>query len=314
MSQPQNRYVLPSFVERKHGREEFEYPDPRTRTMLEETYGIMVYQEQVMQMAQIVGGYSLGGADLLRRAMGKKVPAEMAKHREIFREGAARGGVGERKADEIFDLMEKFAGYGFNKSHAAAYSLVAYQTAWLKKHYPAEFMAATLSSDMDKTDKVVGFLDEARGLGLDVLPPDVNHSDFMFVATDAKTVRYGLGAAQFLQDGADEFAAIAVGAGLQAEALGGAAAPLDGGGYQGCGLVGRAELTACVDHGSVWGHQREAAYVSGRRHRGGALQEQRATAASGAWHQHVDLGAACGQAIPTARFGAGYCGAWACAG
>ncbi|MEO6103634.1 MAG: DNA polymerase III subunit alpha, partial [Pseudoxanthomonas sp.] len=152
--------MIPSFVERKHGREQFEYPDPRTRAMLEETYGIMVYQEQVMQMAQIVGGYSLGGADLLRRAMGKKVPAEMAKQREIFRDGAGKDGVGQRKADEIFDLMEKFAGYGFNKSHAAAYSLVAYQTAWLKKHYPAEFMAATLSSDMDKTDKVVGFLDE----------------------------------------------------------------------------------------------------------------------------------------------------------
>ncbi|KAF1716554.1 DNA polymerase III subunit alpha [Pseudoxanthomonas wuyuanensis] len=196
--------MIPSFVERKHGREEFEYPDPRTRTMLEETYGIMVYQEQVMQMAQIVGGYSLGGADLLRRAMGKKVPAEMAKHREIFREGAAKGGVDQRKADEIFDLMEKFAGYGFNKSHAAAYSLVAYQTAWLKKHYPAEFMAATLSSDMDKTDKVVGFLDEARGLGLDVLPPDVNHSDFMFVATDARTVRYGLGAVKGVGQGVCE--------------------------------------------------------------------------------------------------------------
>jgi DNA polymerase-3 subunit alpha len=186
--------MIPSFVARKHGQEEFQYPDPRTRSMLEETYGIMVYQEQVMQMAQIVGGYSLGGADLLRRAMGKKVPAEMAKHREIFRKGAAEGGVGERKADEIFDLMEKFAGYGFNKSHAAAYSLVAYQTAWLKKHYPAEFMAATLSSDMDKTEKVVDFLAEARGLGLTVLPPQVNDSDYMFVAVAADTVRYGLGA------------------------------------------------------------------------------------------------------------------------
>ncbi|KAF1710375.1 DNA polymerase III subunit alpha [Pseudoxanthomonas kalamensis DSM 18571] len=196
--------MIPSFVERKHGREEFAYPDPRTEAMLKETYGIMVYQEQVMQMAQIVGGYSLGGADLLRRAMGKKVPAEMAKHREIFRKGAAEGGVGERKADEIFDLMEKFAGYGFNKSHAAAYSLVAYQTAWLKKHYPAEFMAATLSSDMDKTDKVVGFLDEAAGLQLEVLPPDVNHSDYMFVATDPTTIRYGLGAIKGVGQGACE--------------------------------------------------------------------------------------------------------------
>ncbi|MFT4255912.1 MAG: DNA polymerase III subunit alpha [Pseudoxanthomonas sp.] len=196
--------MIPSFVARKHGTEEFEYPDPRTKEMLQETYGIMVYQEQVMQMAQIVGGYTLGGADLLRRAMGKKVPAEMAKHREIFREGAAKNNVGERKADEIFDLMEKFAGYGFNKSHAAAYSLVAYQTAWLKKHYPAEFMAATLSSDMDKTDKVVGFLDEARGLGLTVLPPDVNHSDFMFVATQPDTIRYGLGSVKGVGQGVCE--------------------------------------------------------------------------------------------------------------
>ncbi|MGH8062826.1 MAG: DNA polymerase III subunit alpha, partial [Pseudoxanthomonas sp.] len=196
--------MIPSFVERKHGREQFEYPDPRTRVMLEETYGIMVYQEQVMQMAQIVGGYSLGGADLLRRAMGKKVPAEMAKHREIFREGAGKDGVGQYKADEIFDLMEKFAGYGFNKSHAAAYSLVAYQTAWLKKHYPAEFMAATLSSDMDKTDKVVAFLDECRTLELDVLPPEVNASEYMFVATDARTVRYGLGAIKGVGRGACE--------------------------------------------------------------------------------------------------------------
>ena len=196
--------MIPSFVERKHGREQFEYPDPRTRAMLEETYGVMVYQEQVMQMAQIVGGYSLGGADLLRRAMGKKVPAEMAKHREIFREGAGKDGVSVRKADEIFDLMEKFAGYGFNKSHAAAYSLVAYQTAWLKKHYPAEFMAATLSSDMDKTDKVIGFLDEARMLQLEVLPPDANASEYMFVATDPRTVRYGLGAIKGVGRGACE--------------------------------------------------------------------------------------------------------------
>lgn len=186
--------LIPSFVDRKHGREEVEYPDPRTEAILKDTYGIMVYQEQVMQMAQIVGAYSLGGADLLRRAMGKKVPAEMAKHREIFREGAGKGGVDEKKADEIFDLMEKFAGYGFNKSHAAAYALVSYQTAWLKCHYPAEFMAAVLSSDMDNTDKVVGFLDEARGLSLTVLPPEINHSNYMFEATDPRTIRYGIGA------------------------------------------------------------------------------------------------------------------------
>ena len=186
--------MISSFAARKHGTEQFQYPDARTEAMLKETYGIMVYQEQVMQMAQIVGGYSLGGADLLRRAMGKKVPAEMARHRSIFREGAAKNGVDEVKADEIFDLMEKFAGYGFNKSHAAAYALIAYQTAWLKTYYPAEFMAAVLSSDMDRTDKVVGFLDECRALQVTVLPPHVNASEFMFVATDPRTIRYGLGA------------------------------------------------------------------------------------------------------------------------
>jgi len=186
--------LIPDFVARKHGKQPIDYPDPRTERILHETYGIMVYQEQVMQMAQIVGGYSLGGADLLRRAMGKKVPAEMAKHREIFREGAAKGGVAEAKADEIFDLMEKFAGYGFNKSHAAAYALVSYQTAWLKCHYPAEFMAATLSSDMDNTDKVAAFLQEAQQTKLHILPPHVNESDYPFQAINETTLRYGLGA------------------------------------------------------------------------------------------------------------------------
>ena len=196
--------MIPSFVARKHGTEAFEYPDPRTEGMLRETYGIMVYQEQVMQMAQIVGGYSLGGADLLRRAMGKKKAEEMARERVRFREGAARNGLDEAKADQIFDLMEKFAGYGFNKSHAAAYSLVAYQTAWLKLYYPAEFMAATLSSDMDNTDKVVGFLAEARSLGLDVLPPDINASGYPFEATGPRTIRYGLGAIKGVGRGAVE--------------------------------------------------------------------------------------------------------------
>ena len=186
--------LIPSFVKRKHGEEPVEFPDPRVEPVLAETYGIMVYQEQVMQMAQIVGGYSLGGADLLRRAMGKKVPAEMAKHREIFRDGAAKNGVAGDKADAIFDLMEKFAGYGFNKSHAAAYALVSYQTAWLKVHYPAEFMAAVLSSDMDNTDKVVNFLDEARAMNLVVRPPDVNASSYPFRAEDDGSIRYGLGA------------------------------------------------------------------------------------------------------------------------
>ncbi|RUL65030.1 DNA polymerase III subunit alpha [Dyella dinghuensis] len=196
--------LIPSFVARKHGREEVEYPDPRVEPILKETYGIMVYQEQVMQMAQIVGGYSLGGADLLRRAMGKKKLEEMAKERAKFREGAAKDGLTGDKADSIFDLMEKFAGYGFNKSHAAAYALVSYQTAWLKAHYPAEFMAATISSDMDNTDKVVTFLDESRAIGLKVLPPDVDASKFMFVAVEPKVIRYGLGAIKGVGQGACE--------------------------------------------------------------------------------------------------------------
>ncbi|MBS0591004.1 MAG: DNA polymerase III subunit alpha [Proteobacteria bacterium] len=185
---------IPAFIRRKHGEEAIEYSDPRVEPVLAETYGIMVYQEQVMQMAQIVGGYSLGGADLLRRAMGKKIAAEMAKHREIFRDGAAKNGVAGDKADAIFDLMEKFAGYGFNKSHAAAYALVSYQTAWLKVHYPAEFMAAVLSSDMDNTDKVVNFLDETRAMGVLVRSPDANASMYAFRAEDDGSIRYGLGA------------------------------------------------------------------------------------------------------------------------
>ena len=196
--------LIPNFVARKHGREDVVYPDPRVEPVLKETYGIMVYQEQVMQMAQIVGGYTLGGADLLRRAMGKKKVEEMAKERAKFREGAAKDGVGSDKADEIFDVMEKFAGYGFNKSHAAAYALVSYQTAWLKAHYPAEFMAATISSDMDNTDKAVTFIEESKAIGLEVLPPDVNASDYMFVAVEPKVIRYGLGAIKGVGQGACE--------------------------------------------------------------------------------------------------------------
>ncbi len=196
--------LIPTFCARKNGREAIEYPDTRVEAVLRETYGIMVYQEQVMQMAQIVGGYSLGGADLLRRAMGKKIAAEMAKHRVIFREGAAKNGLDERKADAIFDLMEKFAGYGFNKSHAAAYSLVAFQTAWLKVHHPAEFMAATLSADMDSTDKLVSFLQDARAIGLTVLAPDVNASGYRFIALPERRIRYGLGAVKGVGEGACE--------------------------------------------------------------------------------------------------------------
>jgi DNA polymerase-3 subunit alpha len=168
------------------------------------TYGVIVYQEQVMQIAQVLAGYSLGGADLLRRAMGKKKPEEMAKERFKFEDGAEANGIAARTASSIFDLMEKFAEYGFNKSHSAAYALVAYQTAWLKAHHPAEFMAATLSSDMDNTDKVVNFLEDARAIGLKVLAPDVNASGYMFEALDAKTVRYGLGAVKGVGRGACE--------------------------------------------------------------------------------------------------------------
>ncbi|MBW8824497.1 MAG: DNA polymerase III subunit alpha [Xanthomonadales bacterium] len=187
--------LIPDFIERKHGRAEVRYPHPLLEPVLSPTYGVVVYQEQVMQTAQILAGYSLGGADLLRRAMGKKKPEEMAKERVKFEEGAKEHHhLESRVSGPIFDLLEKFAGYGFNKSHAAAYALVSYQTAWLKTHYPAEFMAAVLSSDMDKTEKVVGFLDEARTIGLAVLPPDVNASRYMFEAVDARTIRYGIGA------------------------------------------------------------------------------------------------------------------------
>ena len=197
--------LIPDFIERKHGRAEVVYPHPLLEPVLAPTYGVVVYQEQVMQTAQILAGYSLGGADLLRRAMGKKKVEEMAKERAKFEAGALEThAIEPRVAGPIFDLLEKFAGYGFNKSHAAAYALVSYQTAWLKAHYPAEFMAAVLSSDMDNTDKVVGFLDEARAIGLTVLSPDVNASAYMFEAVDPKTLRYGLGAVKGVGRGACE--------------------------------------------------------------------------------------------------------------
>lgn len=196
--------MVDDFIDRRHGRAEVSYPHKLLEPILKPTYGVIVYQEQVMQIAQVLAGYSLGGADLLRRAMGKKKPEEMAKERVKFEAGAERQGIEASVASPIFDLMEKFADYGFNKSHSAAYALVAYQTAWLKAHHPAEFMAATMSSDMDNTDKVVTFLDESREIGLKVLPPDVNASDYMFVALDPKTVRYGLGAVKGAGRGACE--------------------------------------------------------------------------------------------------------------
>ena len=187
--------LIPSFVARKHGREPVEYPHPLVADMLSETYGIMVYQEQVMQTAQILGGYSLGGADLLRRAMGKKKAEEMAEHREIFRKGAAKNDIDQKKADEIFDLMEKFAGYGFNKSHAAAYSLLAYHTGWLKVHYCAEFFCANMTVEMDDTDKLkVLFEDAQKNFGLTFEPPDVNRGNYRFEPVTDKVIRYGLGA------------------------------------------------------------------------------------------------------------------------
>ncbi|ROZ75834.1 DNA polymerase III subunit alpha [Ramlibacter sp. WS9] len=187
--------LIPTFVARKNGREPVEYPHPLVAEMLSETYGIMVYQEQVMQTAQILGGYSLGGADLLRRAMGKKKAEEMAEHRQIFRAGAAKNDISEEKADEIFDLMEKFAGYGFNKSHAAAYSLLAYHTGWLKVHYTAEFYCANMTVEMDDTDKLRALFEDAqKNFGIVFESPDVNRGVYRFEPISDKVIRYGLGA------------------------------------------------------------------------------------------------------------------------
>jgi len=185
--------LIPDYVRRKQGAEKVEYHDARLEPILSPTYGVMVYQEQVMQIAQVIGGYTLGAADLLRRAMGKKLPDEMAKHRQGFVSGAIDRGLSSSKATQLFDLMEKFAGYGFNKSHAAAYALIAYQTAYFKAHHPAAFMAANLSLVMDDTDKVRQFYVDALALGLEMLPPDVNASSYRFEPVDEKRIRYGLG-------------------------------------------------------------------------------------------------------------------------
>ncbi|MDA8225619.1 MAG: DNA polymerase III subunit alpha [Betaproteobacteria bacterium] len=186
--------MVDDFINRKHGRARVDYMHPMLEATLKPTYGVIVYQEQVMQIAQIMGGYTLGGADLLRRAMGKKKAEEMAEHRDIFVAGAERQGVDRDLAAGIFDLMEKFAGYGFNKSHSAAYALVAYQTVYLKAHHPAAFMAATLSADMDDTDKVRLFYEDARAFAIDMLPPDINVSGYRFVPENEHEIRYGLGA------------------------------------------------------------------------------------------------------------------------
>ncbi len=186
--------MVDDFIARKKGLAKVDYPHPDLEPILKPTYGVIVYQEQVMQIAQVLAGYTLGGADLLRRAMGKKKPEEMAKQRSIFLEGAEKRGVDPAVANHIFSLMEKFAEYGFNKSHSAAYALVSYQTAWLKAHFPAAFMAAVLSADMDNTDKVVTLIEECRTMKLEVLPPDINRSDYMFTVSGPKTIVYGLGA------------------------------------------------------------------------------------------------------------------------
>ena len=185
---------IPHFIDRKFGREKVEYLDQRMEPILRETYGIMVYQEQVMLVARAIGGYSLGGADLLRRAMGKKNVEEMKRQRAVFIKGAAERNVSEETATEIFNLMEKFAGYGFNKSHAAAYSYVAWQTAYLKVHHTACFFAGNLCLVMDQGDKMRTLIDDARNCGVTFLPPDVNVSDWFFTVPDAKTIRIGLGA------------------------------------------------------------------------------------------------------------------------
>jgi DNA polymerase-3 subunit alpha len=200
--------LIPTFIARKHGKEPVEYPHPLVEPVLAETYGIMVYQEQVMQTAQVLGGYSLGGADLLRRAMGKKKAEEMAKHREIFRAGAARNGIAQQKADEIFDLMEKFAGYGFNKSHAAAYSLLAYHTGWLKVHCTAEFYAANMTIELGDTDKLKVLLADAKQFSIAFDPPDVNTGVNRFEPAPGREgdrlIHYGLGAVKGTGSGAIE--------------------------------------------------------------------------------------------------------------
>lgn len=198
--------MVDNFIERKHGREAVSYPDEKwqhldLKPILEPTYGIILYQEQVMQIAQVLAGYSLGGADMLRRAMGKKKPEEMAKQRAGFEQGAINRGVDGELAMKIFDLVEKFAGYGFNKSHSAAYALVSYQTLWMKTHFPAPFMAAVMSADMDNTDKIVTLVDECGNMDIDILPPDVNAGLYKFTVNDDDQIVYGIGAVKGVGEG-----------------------------------------------------------------------------------------------------------------
>lgn len=198
--------MVDDFINRKHGRAELAYPHPdyqlaSLQPVLEPTYGIILYQEQVMQIAQVMAGFTLGGADMLRRAMGKKKPEEMAKQKTIFLEGCKNNGIDQHLAENIFDLVEKFAGYGFNKSHSAAYGLVSYQTAWLKAHYPAPFMAAVLSTEMNNTDKVVTLVEEVRAMKLTITPPDVNTGSWKFTVNESGEIVYGLGAIKGVGEG-----------------------------------------------------------------------------------------------------------------
>jgi DNA polymerase-3 subunit alpha len=199
------------FVNRKHGREQVRYPHPSLESILKPTYGTILYQEQVMQIAQVLAGYSLGGADLLRRAMGKKKIEVMQQQRIIFTQGAIEKGIDEKIATEVFDIMEEFAKYGFNKSHSAAYALVSFQTAWLKTHYPAEFLAAAMTADMDHTDKVVTLVDDAQLQNIKILPPDVNRGEYYFTVFKSNpelprndSIVYGLGAIKGVGQGAIE--------------------------------------------------------------------------------------------------------------
>ena len=203
---PLDSGMVDNFIERKHGREEVAYPDHEyqhecLKEILEPTYGIILYQEQVMQIAQEMAGYSLGGADLLRRAMGKKKPEEMEKQRGTFAEGAKNNNIDPELAMKIFDLVEKFAGYGFNKSHSAAYALVSYQTLWMKCHYPSEFMAAVMSADMDNTDKIVTLVDECERMKLVIEPPNVNSGEYKFTVNDEGHIVYGIGAIKGVGEG-----------------------------------------------------------------------------------------------------------------
>lgn len=196
--------MVDDFINRKHGRAKVEYLHPKIEHILKPTYGVILYQEQVMQIAQVLSGYTLGEADLLRRAMGKKKPEEMAKQRNIFTQGAVQNGVEEKTATYIFDLVEKFSGYGFNKSHSAAYALLSYQTAWLKAHYPSQFMAAVLSSDMNHTDKVVNMIEECRRCKIKIISPTIHDSEYYFTVNDKNEIIYGLGAIKGVGEAAIE--------------------------------------------------------------------------------------------------------------